>query len=351
MEYIILGTHSSFIVEGIGLGKTMAKISIIIPVYNVEKYLRRCMDSILQQTFQDFELVLVNDGSVDNSGAICEEYALADKRIHVIHQQNSGQARARNVGLDYVAQTDSQWITFIDSDDWIKGEYLEILYDIACKNNADIGACDFHYTLREWDSSADIGTVTVYDAEGFWVHQRRSNINPSCKLFKKEIWEKIRFPEGRIYEDTAIMAEVIFSARSLAFIQRRLYFYFYNENSTMHRKWDIKSLQQIDALNDQLVFFKKIKKKRLQRYVYAELSSCYYRNILNALEVPQQKEYEKAIRQLRRGLAKLLRRKYWIVPIRHYEERYLAAWPNKQRRIRFFKRVDSKLARIFKWDE
>ena len=106
----------------------MPTISVIVPVYKVEKYIHRCVDSILSQTFTDFELILVDDGSPDNCGKICDEYAEKDIRIHVIHQENGGLSAARNAGIDWVfANSDSEWITFIDSDDWVHPEYLERL--------------------------------------------------------------------------------------------------------------------------------------------------------------------------------------------------------------------------------
>jgi len=107
----------------------MPAISIIVPVYKVEAYLARCVDSILDQSFRDFELILVDDGSPDNCGAICEEYARKDSRIHVIHQENGGLSAARNAGIDWAFEnSNSQWLTFVDSDDWLHREYLNVLY-------------------------------------------------------------------------------------------------------------------------------------------------------------------------------------------------------------------------------
>ena len=119
-------------------------ISVIVPVYNTEKYLRRCIDSILAQTYSDFELILIDDGSTDNSGKICDDYAEKDNRIVVIHQDNKGQAIARNVGLDYVFEKDnSEWISFVDSDDCIHGRYLETLLAAGIKNCVKISVCDY----------------------------------------------------------------------------------------------------------------------------------------------------------------------------------------------------------------
>lgn len=127
----------------------MAKISIIVPVYKVENYIRRCVDSILAQTFTDFELILVDDGSPDNCGKICEEYAKKDERIVVIHKENGGLSDARNAGIDWSLKTsNSRWITFIDSDDWIHPNYLEFLYRAAKNTNCKISICGYN-EIRE----------------------------------------------------------------------------------------------------------------------------------------------------------------------------------------------------------
>jgi glycosyltransferase involved in cell wall biosynthesis len=120
----------------------MAAISVIIPVYQVEKYIRRCLDSLLAQTFSDFEAILVDDGSTDQSGAICEEYARKDPRFVVFHQKNQGQSVARNYALDWVyANSDSRYISFVDSDDWVHPKYLELLYEAITRFSVKISQC------------------------------------------------------------------------------------------------------------------------------------------------------------------------------------------------------------------
>ena len=117
----------------------MADISIIVPVYQVEEYLHRCIDSILKQTYPDFEVILIDDGSPDNCGNLCDEYAKKDTRIHVIHQMNGGLSVARNSGIDWAfANSSSKWLTFIDSDDWVHPQYLEVLLNAAIKYNVPV---------------------------------------------------------------------------------------------------------------------------------------------------------------------------------------------------------------------
>ena len=121
------------------------KISVIVPVYNTEKYLHRCIDSILSQTFTDFELLLINDGSKDGSGAICDEYAAKDNRVRVFHKENCGVSSARNLGLDNVQ---GEWVLFVDSDDWMELTMLAKMYHAAIENNADCVYCDFNFVKQ-----------------------------------------------------------------------------------------------------------------------------------------------------------------------------------------------------------
>ena len=151
----------------------MAEISVIVPVYKVEPYLRRCVDSILAQTFSDIEVILVDDGSPDGCPAICDEYARLDKRVKVIHQKNGGLSAARNAGLDWVfANSDSQWISFVDSDDWVHPQFLEYLYRAIVDYNVKISVCSAKkadkYTVPSRDATYSFET---YNALSFFVQE------------------------------------------------------------------------------------------------------------------------------------------------------------------------------------
>ena len=150
-------------------------ISVIVPVFNTEKYLRRCIDSILAQTYTDFELILIDDGSTDNSGLLCDEYAETDNRIVVFHEDNKGQAVARNVGLDYVFEKEnSEWIAFVDSDDCINSRYLEVLLSYAVSNNVQISVCG--YTEKEdlfLKERKSIDLSKVWNTEDFFCEHTR----------------------------------------------------------------------------------------------------------------------------------------------------------------------------------
>jgi len=128
----------------------MANISVIVPVYKVEAFLSRCVESILAQTYRDFELILVDDGSPDGCGVLCDGYARRDSRVHVIHQENGGLSAARNTGIDWVfANSVSRWIAFVDSDDWVHPDFLKVLYETAEKTACKLSVCDYFRTAGE----------------------------------------------------------------------------------------------------------------------------------------------------------------------------------------------------------
>ena len=188
----------------------MAQICVIVPVYKVEPYLRRCVDSILAQTFQNFELILVDDGSPDNCGAICDEYASRDARIRVIHQKNGGLSAARNTGIDWAfANSDSQWLAFVDSDDWVHPKYLELLYQTAKKYGVRICQC-LYVETDSVSPAPEVGTKSQLISSEEQYTQWYSAYAWD-KLFNKACFEKIRYPVGKIYEDVAIWYKLLFS--------------------------------------------------------------------------------------------------------------------------------------------
>lgn len=229
----------------------MSMISIIVPVFNVEKYLRRCIESMLVQTNQDFELILVDDGSADCSGAICDEYAAKDSRVKVIHQKNYGQSVARNNALDWIYhKSNSEWIVFVDSDDYVHPRMLEILYGAVKNDKADIAVSD---CCDVFDTSSDfppIGTFDITYATGknyleFYFDEEKQF---RCwtlwgKIFHRRLFQTTRLPVGRIHEDNATVYKLIYQSKMVADCPVELYYYYQNHTSTMHRptpehRWD-----------------------------------------------------------------------------------------------------------------
>lgn len=277
----------------------MSKISIIVPVYNVELYLRRCIDSILNQTFTDFELILVDDGSPDSSGKICDEYAESDERIKVIHKKNSGPASARNTGLDVA---NGEWITFVDSDDWINKEYLEKLYN-SCKNNGvDISTCGFFQTEgNEIEIERQKFNIKLYNPEDLWIENQLRATVPWGKLYKKDLWSKIRFPVGKFAEDEYTIYKVLFQCKKIAHSEAELYYYFVNLNSITKSEWSLKWLDAVEAIGQQLKYFKKHKFERAE-----ELTIRVYENVIDRNCKQTENKYIKENKKLK----KLKRRLY-----------------------------------------
>lgn len=236
----------------------MPEISIIVPVYKVENYLRRCIDSILAQTFTDFELILVDDGSPDNCPTICDEYASKDARIHVIHQSNQGQAAARNNGVSF---SKGEWIHFVDSDDAIHPQLLESLYCAAIDNNVLISMsaamevskypCNYSFPKENIlfsTTSIDENLLNTW-CSSFYFH---------CvwaKLIHRTIIEKYPFTPNRFYEDTAIVPYWLFEASTICFTEEPLYLYFINPTGTTKGQRSIKKIKDNLWAHEELLNF------------------------------------------------------------------------------------------------
>ena len=272
----------------------MPEISIIVPVYRAEKYLNACVDSILRQTYADFELVLIEDGSPDQSGAICDEYAQRDDRVRVIHQPNQGQAAARNHALP---MTQGRWLCYVDSDDMIHPQMLEHLYRAAVESGAGISMCqfleapeppenyeqpaDFSYQLLTMDEP----TLTeLHDRDQYpgWV--------ACAKLIRRQCVEGYRFQTGRVYEDNEAVTRWLLPAKTLAMLPTRLYFYRTNLESTTKSQFSLKKLDYLWALESMIGYFQSVgyhtlAQRFLARYVEAAASACY--GVRNELKRPE----------------------------------------------------------------
>ena len=234
----------------------MAEVSIIVPVYQVENYLHKCVDSILAQTFTDFELILVDDGSKDRSGQICDEYAEMDERVTVIHKENSGPSDTRNRGIEQAA---GNYFMFVDSDDYIAPTMVECLYQSILKENADIAACNFLYFFeddRNQDFSTNIQWEVVSGAEIFY---NRKN-DRSCgywtvvwnKLYKSKVFGKLRFRAGKYYEDEFWANDIYQMDIKMVTIPECLYYYRQHGNNSMKTTNSKKNLDILEALQERI---------------------------------------------------------------------------------------------------
>lgn len=226
-------------------------ISIIIPVYNVEKYLKRCIESVLQQSFQSIEIILVDDGSNDNSGRICDEYEKIDNRIQVIHKKNAGLSSARNAGIE---QSSGEFITFIDSDDWVSPMYCEYLYYLMETYKVDMSMCA-HIKTANYDSEAfEFGedTVTILSSRDFLLKLLKVGTQENVqytwgKLYKNFKNTAIRFPEGLIDEDVPTTFKYVCNTKTIALSKRPLYAYFENRNSILRQRFSRKRFDLISV--------------------------------------------------------------------------------------------------------
>ena len=211
------------------------KISIIIPVYNVEKYIERCLESILNQAFNEYEVIIVNDGSTDNSGKICDKYSEINKNINVIHKKNGGVSSARNLGID-VAK--GEYIAFIDPDDFIDSNMFKILYENLKELNGDIAICSVNEIRNDnielGDNSGEVISYSKDDAiEGYFKGKYPFNQNYLWnKLFKRSLFEKVRLNEDITYqEDSEIMIQLLDLSKLVIYVGRALYNYDLRESS------------------------------------------------------------------------------------------------------------------------
>lgn len=207
-------------------------ITVIVPVYNVEKTLERCVNSIIAQSYTTLEIILVNDGSTDHSGEICDSYKRLDKRIQVIHKRNGGLSSARNTGIDHASGT---YMCFIDSDDWIHIDYVKTLYDLSIKYNADISSCECDMVSSEIVSLKKCTKEeALLSKSDFWklcLTNHSVSVYAWNKLYRKELFVHIRYPEGQLYEDIVPMFELVKEASIFAVTHQKLYYYFDNFDS------------------------------------------------------------------------------------------------------------------------
>lgn len=253
-------------------GFIMPLISVIVPVYKVEKYIHKCVDSIIAQTFTDFELFLVDDGSPDNCGKICDEYAEKDNRIIVIHKENGGLSDARNVAID---KAKGEYLTFIDSDDYVSENHLETLYNALISTGSDIAIANI--SSFDDDGYNDEFYRPTSEVEVLENEEMFKTIYQPCaqsKLYKKYIFDDIRYPFGRLYEDFFVYHDVLAKANRLVLTGCNTYYYLLRSDSIMRQKYRLQFTDIIDALE---VRIKKLEELGLRDLVIENRPFIYNR--------------------------------------------------------------------------
>ncbi len=236
-------------------------VSIVIPVYNVEKYLSRCLNSVLDQNYRNLEIILVDDGSTDKSSNICDEYKDKDERIKVIHQQNKGLSGARNSGIDTAT---GEYICFIDSDDYISNYYVEQLIKTSIVENSDIVTCgyiqgyDDNYIFDSKKSSSEVYSYSSADALANW-HDKYKKVETVAwnKLYKFKLFETgIRYPVGKYFEDVPTTHLLVSEAQTISFINSKLYYYYQRNSSIQGSPDDNKIEQRMEMQTQRFMWFK-----------------------------------------------------------------------------------------------
>lgn len=253
----------------------MASVSVVVPVYRVEKYLHRCVDSVLDQTYADWELVLVDDGSPDDCGSICDAYARKDCRIQVIHRENGGLSAARNSALDYLAEnSNSRWVYFLDSDDWLHPDTLSVLAAAAEESGIPVVIGKFGMTQGEMlEVSREQYQWRRVNTQEYFCTERANAAAACGKLFPRECFADLRFPVGKLHEDEFTTYKILFRWEQTAVVDAPLYAYFQNPESITNSAWNPRRLDKAQALLERADWFR----QRENEEMYAQsLLACFY---------------------------------------------------------------------------
>lgn len=231
-------------------------VSVIVPVYKVEEYLHRCIDSILTQSYETLEVILVDDGSPDNCGLICDEYHAKDKRVKVVHRENGGLSAARNSGLDIVS---GDYLMFVDSDDWLDVNTIKYLHQILVEYKADISAVGLLPVIDGTEVNNNIYTnkVKVYNKlQGLETFLFNGQLSPcACgKLWRTDLWANVRFPEGKLHEDQFTIYKILDEISCSVLSENKMYFYFKREGSIGHSEFSKRTYDLYDAIQEEYSF-------------------------------------------------------------------------------------------------
>lgn len=288
-------------------------ISIVVPVYNVADYLHYAIESLIKQTYQNFEIILVNDGSTDNSPILCEDYAKQYENIYVFHKENGGLSDARNYGVE---RASGEYIGFVDSDDYIHESMYEKLYEAIKKSGTEISECGvtrvYKNMLRPHYEGEDY--FLILDKQEYleeYLENRRLYGSAWCKLIQRDLAKKIKFPTGKIYEDAFYTLELLGNVNKFTIISGNYYYYYIRENSITTRPFSSKDMDYVeimDRIRDYtLSNFPKYKDQLLVRLTYAYLS--IFNQLIELDNYKTKKEYKVLKNKLKDSYFKVLANK------------------------------------------
>lgn len=254
-------------------------ISVIVPVYNVEDYLDRCVHSITRQTYKNLEIILVDDGSTDSSGEKCDVWTKKDNRIRVIHKENGGLSDARNAGLDIVS---GEYIGFVDSDDYLNKNMYQFLFDCIQKTNSDIAECKWikfedekEINVFTTETESEYKVFSPEDALIELIVERDLKQTVVNKLYKRSVIS-VLFPTERINEDEFWTYQIFGNARKIAFVDIELYYYFQRNSSIMHIKYSPKRLDGVEARKERMFYIEQKYPSIYNNACLSYLWSCFY---------------------------------------------------------------------------
>lgn len=283
-------------------------ISVIVPVYNVENYLRKCIDSIIAQTYSHIEIIVINDGSTDNCGEICNEYAITDNRIKVIHGKNSGVSAARNKGIDI---SSGDYVVFVDGDDYVASDYVECLYNKLVENDANIAVCGYMITDIN-DSDKTVENLIPSDSVILSEEYIRSMLNfeliqgVCCKIFKSEYIKSIRFKNYSYSEDLLFSVESALKEKNIVIIGKGLYHYVTRKDSVIHGGFKYNKFVSLQAFDDILSL---LKGTELEDIAVGRLVSGNFSILLEMSESEYPEEYRQICERIKLYRIRVLKTK------------------------------------------
>lgn len=294
----------------------MPKISLSVAVYNSEDYLPKCIDSILNQTMNDFEVLLINDGSTDKSGKICDEYAAKDKRVKVIHQQNVGLSQVRNVALEH---STGEYIGFVDGDDWIAPTMLETLYTLCHEHDAPISMCPYlsvdeqGQPLNRPPDRKRIEFMSNKDALKRTYENKLTGYVLWNKLFKRSLFAGVNFPVQRDFQDAAVLYQLLHKAKKVIFIEEPLYFYLRRRSwvtqSQLAPAFSMKRLDVVPNYNETYAFMKG-HYPELCDMITADFFTSLRTMLVDIIKENKTKEHQEAISQICQNISAIKKRLY-----------------------------------------
>lgn len=231
-------------------------VSIVVPVYNVENYIEKCVDSIIQQSFKNIEIILVDDGSTDRSGDICERLKRKDSRIVVLHKKNGGLSDARNMGIDYAK---GEWITFVDSDDYVSDNYVQYLMELNQKYGTDISIASYTYISNNKSidhSNGEEVKMEPQEAIRRMLLDDGFDMGAWSKMYRTKFFKQIHFPVGKLFEDSFTTYQIFAEANSISFGSKSIYYYVNRFNSTVNGSFNEKKFDLIEMNKKTELFIK-----------------------------------------------------------------------------------------------